>query len=117
MDFCDLCHNMLYIAVEERKLKLHCRNCQFSKTNEGNQTVCVVQSSSAEDSADYKQFMTKYIQHDPTLPRVNNIKCPKHSTHTDKSAPDEVIYIKYNPTKMKYLYHCCSCEHFWKSSE
>jgi hypothetical protein len=26
-----------------------------------------------------------------------------------------VIYIKYDFINMKYLYHCCHCEHFWKN--
>jgi len=111
MKFCDTCHNMLYISVEEDNLKHYCKNCNFSTTdNYATRAECIVETNhDVCESGNYKQYMSKYIKYDPTLPRVNNIDCPSCSTK-----PNKVIYIKYDHVNMKYLYYCCHCEHFWR---
>jgi aspartate carbamoyltransferase regulatory subunit len=68
-----------------------------------------------ENVSNFKQFSTPFIKYDPTLPRVNHIKCPNANCSKPKEKDDEVIYIKFNPVKMSYLYCCCYCENFWKS--
>ena len=54
---------------------------------------------------------------DPTLPRMYNVKCPndKCNSNTDEKfkGPLEVIYIRYDNDKMKYLYMCTHCDTKW----
>lgn len=110
MKFCTNCENMLYLSVDGDKLKQYCKNCNFSiEENYATRAECIVNTNHEADQGSYTQYMTKNIKYDPTLPRVNNIKCP-HCT----PAQNEVIYLKYDHVNMKYLYFCCHCEEFWK---
>jgi DNA-directed RNA polymerase subunit M/transcription elongation factor TFIIS len=133
MKFCDVCNNMLYVSTDEQTgLVLYCKNCNFRKAMEsssksvqltnvnysaqhenvlGNDN-CIMNTNYSDDARSYKQFLTPNIKYDMTLPRVNNIPCPKKCSNGDGDS--EVIYIKYDQTNMKYLYFCCKCEHFWK---
>lgn len=122
MKFCPTCENMLYISVtSDNKLKNYCKNCAYTETMDDNTAALVTDTVIGEDVASYKQFMTRNIKYDMTLPRVNNIKCPNNkcptneSTNKTKADEKEVIYIKYDQTNMFYLYYCCKCEQFWKN--
>lgn len=118
MRFCDVCRNMLYIKLaDENRLTMYCKNCGLVRhpTKEDREDACAfVQDTSTDETADYRQYMTPDIKHDPTLPRVRHIKCPNGacpSTDDDR----EVVFIKYDHTHLKYLYFCCTCETFWKT--
>jgi len=123
MKFCDNCQNMLYISVENDaakseqqayKLTRKCKNCNFT-IEEGITAECIVSSARGDTNVNYKKYMSKYIKFDPTLPRVNNIKCANADKCTKAATQDdEIIYIKYDHINMKYLYMCCHCDHFWK---
>lgn len=117
MKFCDNCHNMLYINIENKnQLKFYCKNCNFSTTVTDSHTTAqlINESNFDQDVSSYKHFMTPYIKYDPTLPRIKNIKCANTNCTNKDPEKQEVIYIKYDQTRMKYLYYCCNCEHFWK---
>ena len=117
MKFCEVCNNMLYISVtEENALKYYCRNCSYTEIATDTEPTMISKTVIDQDVATYKQFMTKYIKYDVTLPRVNNIKCPHEQCKDNKEADNEVIYIKYDQNNMKYMYYCCKCEQFWKST-
>lgn len=127
MRFCDVCDNMLYVSTDaDENLKMYCKNCNFHKSimkdsvlvlseqykgqtsNENaREEYCIHHVNYADDTRGYKQFLTPNIKYDKTLPRVNNISCPS------KCEKKEVIYIKYDPINMKFLYYCCVCEKFW----
>lgn len=108
---------MLYIKVDETKLMYYCKNCEFMTTDDSVDSVCIMENVLDENVSNYKQFSTPYIKYDPTLPRVNNVKCANTKCTKAANAENEVIYIKFNPIKMSYLYYCCHCEHFWKSEK
>lgn len=115
MKFCDVCQNMLYMEVvneDDTKLRHYCKNCKFTRDEvKGAHSIVVAEKSQFDPAAiSYKNFINPSIKHDPTLPRVKNIDCPSCDI-----TPREVIYIKYDYHKMKYLYHCCNCEKFWLS--
>ena len=62
-------------------------------------------------------FVNPYIKYDPTLPRVNNIKCTNKDCNSKKNKlQNEVIYIKYDSKNMKYLYVCETCGETWKQN-
>lgn len=117
MKFCSICNNMLYIKVEDDKLKYYCKNCEFSTADESASSVCIMENVLDENVSNFKQFSTPYIKYDPSLPRVNNIKCPNNHCTKAAGVDNEVIYIKFNPIKMSYLYYCCHCENFWRSEK
>lgn len=116
MKFCDICHNMLYMRLGEggESLQLYCKHCSYEETADTNKKddLLISRVQSGDGQADYKQYMTKDLKHDPTLPRVRHIKCA-NPTCTSTDANREVIYLKYDPIKLKYLYFCTTCESFW----
>ena len=120
MEFCDLCENMLYIKIavldnEKEQLKHYCKNCNFEKNLPNDKSIPIVENNYEKEDINYEIFVNPYIKYDPTLPRVNNIKCVnKECSSKEKEKKNEVIYIKYDNEEMKYLYYCIHCENFWK---
>ena len=113
MKLCDICDNMMYIKVTKAQLQYSCKNC--GNTVDGGDDPCIISTNFVDDQTTYKQFATPYIAHDPTLPRVSNVPCPNtECTRPDAVAP-EVIYVKYDHTRLRYLYHCVHCGTFWKA--
>jgi uncharacterized Zn finger protein len=140
MRFCKACDNMLYItlrAVAARaadggaesqhppKLTYVCKHCGNMEEEsaaedapEGAPAIaCVMSTNYADDQTAYKQYATRYITHDPTLPRVTNIMCPSKTCQRPASAPQRVIFVKYDASNLKYLYCCEHCGTFWKSGD
>lgn len=93
-------------------LQYACKKCGNAVTSTD---PCVVDTNYMDDQTAYKQYATKYITYDPTLPRVNNIPCPNPKCVKPANVKDEVIYVKYDFVNLKFLYHCTHCNAFWKS--
>lgn len=137
MRFCSVCENMLYISLrpDERKegapleLTYSCKRCGFSMTSEdarsadaaagksGGDPSVVLSTDYSDDQTSYKQYATPLLRHDPTLPRVSNIACPRLGDGCTKppDVPNDVLFVKYDAANLKYLYHCLHCSVFWKS--
>ena len=116
MKFCEYCDNMLYLKLseEDKKLLYHCKSCNHTIENDqSNGSICVLDNNYIDDNMNYRQYINKYLKNDVTLPRVTNIVCPNKECSKPKDADNEVIFLKYDYDKMKYLYHCTYCEHFW----
>lgn len=109
MQFCENCDNMLYMKVDNTNLVYYCKNCEFELAHDYSTNAKEVSSSSfMNDKTNYSQYITPYIDYDPTLPRRRDIPCK----NCEKNG-QEVIVIKYDVANMKYLYYCSSCKHFW----
>tara|TARA_Y100000817_G_scaffold165888_1_gene129694 strand:+ start:1832 stop:2218 length:387 start_codon:yes stop_codon:yes gene_type:complete len=126
MHFCEKCDNMYYLKIaEEEKDKLiyYCRNCGHEDSAISNENVCVLSTNIQEKSQRYLQVVNEYTKYDPTLPRINTIKCPNQECISnsaqpgDKDSDNEVIYIRYDDTNMKYIYMCAKCNTKWKTDE
>lgn len=130
MKFCTACQNMLYLRLEEGSMQYHCKNCTLTVTaNDAEDSAstptstpaptstptstCVIDNNYMDDF--HKQYITPYIAHDPTLPRTHTINCINETCGRPASKPQEVIYVKYDPVNLKYLYCCCHCGTFWKT--
>jgi DNA-directed RNA polymerase subunit M/transcription elongation factor TFIIS len=116
MDFCPRCDNMLFINVsdsESKNLVMYCKNCQFSEEKD-QKTTLIIDDNKVSDVINYSMFLNKNIKYDSTLPHVDNIAC----TYSDcKKSKNDVIYLKYDFVNMKYIYYCCECDRFFKSSK
>lgn len=128
---------MLYGNIKDDTphcLDFTCKNCGYNETEDTSISApivakrydndskkselddkCIVQTNYFDDIRSFQQYQTKNIKYDMTLPRVNNIDCPKCSSKTNKMP--EVICIKYDQANMKFLYFCCDCDHFWRLEE
>ena len=127
MEFCDACRNMVYLRADDGedageeeggprgpRLIKYCKACGYEKTHEGG-AFRVTQTLYAEDDLLYLQHQTPYLRCDPTLPRVcdASMPCPNTACTGPKDKP-QVLYVKYHPIHMKYLYCCDYCGHFWR---
>ena len=71
----------------------------------------------------YTHAINEYTKYDPTLPRINTIKCPTHECPSNKDPSEkgyvsrEVIYLRYDDINMKYIYLCPFCDTIWKTAE
>lgn len=135
MHFCEKCNNMYYLKVADDdgdKLIYYCRNCGFEDGILTKDNICVLDTVIHQKTQRYKQVINEYTKHDPTLPRLNNIRCPNESCVSntgaesmesgdeDPSTSDksrEVIYIRYDDINMKYIYMCVKCDTIWKTDE
>lgn len=118
MRFCSQCANMLYVKVnDEKELLYYCKFCNNNLVeSKDNKSVLVIDDNKVDDDIKYRQYVNQNIIYDPTLPRVNNIQCPNEECTKKADKDNEVIYIKYDHTNMKYLYFCCHCKHFWRKN-
>ena len=133
MHFCEKCGNMYYIKIQNQETKdynnliYYCRKCGFEDDNisKNISNLCVSKTHVLNNTELYSQVINKYTKLDPTLPRINNIKCPNVECVTNKESKEksdkgpkpenEIIYIRYDDTNMKYVYLCCNCDTVWKN--
>ena len=122
MNFCEKCQNMLYIKIaseDSDNLIHYCRNCGHTEEMQTN-NLCVSKTSLKRSNLKYENSINKYTKLDPTLPRINTIKCPNEHCESNTDSYDkkhEIIYIRYDDTQMKYVYLCPSCDTVWKTDE
>jgi DNA-directed RNA polymerase subunit M/transcription elongation factor TFIIS len=120
MEFCEVCDNMLYVKTnEDKNLVKYCKHCEFSKVETNIGCMKISETMYTEDDLLYNQNINKYLRYDPTLRRINDsqIKCPSPECPLatgDIDASQQVLYIKYHPQNMKYLYVCDHCGHIWR---
>ena len=122
MHFCSQCQNMYYISIDSEnpnKLLYYCRNCGHEDTTLTVDNVSVSKTTLTRSEQKFSHIINKYTKLDPTLPRINKIKCPNPQCKSNGSdhVEREIIYIRYDDVNMKYVYLCCICETVWKTDE
>ena len=142
MKFCTVCNNMYYISIDEKdsnKLAYYCRNCGHVDDQITEEGVCILNTQLKKNTQTFNHIINEYTKMDPTLPRIYNVPCPnmqcpvnlakhesklsssaaavEHSEVEQPSANQEVIYMRYDDTNMKYLYICTTCDTVWKTDD
>lgn len=125
MHFCDKCNNMYYLKLSEDdsdKLIYYCRNCGNEDDILTKENMCVLDTAVRQTEQRYSQSINEFTKFDPTLPRINTIRCPNDecpSNNDDEGSVSdrEVIYIRYDDINMKYIYMCAKCNTIWKTDE
>jgi len=118
MKFCEVCDNMMYLGLhdqDDHRLLYRCKNCAHEVQAQGQEMTAVLSRSYVDDDTMYSQYVNPNVKFDPTLPRVNTIKCVNAACTKPPDMDNEVIYIKYDRPNMRYMYFCSHCETFWKS--
>lgn len=134
MHFCTQCGNMYYIKIKNEgddSLIYYCRKCGFEDNtiSQDSNSLCVSKTHIGGNEKNYSQVINKYTKLDPTLPRITNIKCPnvncsgkspkdnesKGGETKTQSKKNEIIYLRYDDTNLKYVYLCCACDNVWKT--
>ena len=121
MHFCVKCDNMYYLKVttdDANKLIYYCRHCGHESNDVNETDVCVLKTQVKRSEEKYTHVINEYTKSDPTLPRIKTIKCPNQECPAAKGeAENEVMYVRYDDTNIKYIYMCANCDTTWKTSE
>ena len=125
MHFCSKCDNMYYIKISDdeedaNKLIYYCRNCGNEDSLLTSENIYVAKTQLSRAEQQYGNVVNKYTKLDPTLPRINTIKCPNsacNSNTKDGEKEREVIYMRYDDINVKYVYICAVCDTVWKTDE
>lgn len=122
MKFCNCCDNMLYIGIDAEdtnKLTYFCRQCGTNEIITDPEGQVVLENHFKTEEQQFSHIINKYTKYDPTLPRIQNVKCPnKDCTTNGKSdTKSEITYLRYDDANMKYVYLCATCDTFWKTSD
>jgi DNA-directed RNA polymerase subunit M/transcription elongation factor TFIIS len=119
MHFCIQCGNMYYITVrddDDKSLEYNCRYCGHKSMNLVD--ACVMYTQISESKSNYAHVINEYTKFDPTLPRTATIKCPykddKPNLHVAQG--DEVIYIRYDDSNLRFIYVCTQCDYTWTNN-
>ncbi|AUF82338.1 putative DNA-directed RNA polymerase subunit Rpb9/RpoM [Tetraselmis virus 1] len=118
MKFCEVCDNLLYVKLGDsgNKLMYQCNYCSSSFDPSPDDTL-VSETNYRDDRAKYDHLLTPLVHEDPTLPRVDGIACPNKECTRPARKRGSVLYIKYDPVNLKFLYSCTYCKHFWGPDE
>lgn len=130
MHFCSVCANMYYISITpENELQYYCRNCGNIDNTVAAENICVskVNVKHATTPQSFSQLVNKYTKFDPTLPRINTIRCPNDECPSNngdggageqkKKSKNEIIYVRYDDTNLKYVYLCAKCDKVWNTEQ
>jgi DNA-directed RNA polymerase subunit M/transcription elongation factor TFIIS len=126
MHFCKKCGNMFYIRLTssvDDNLIYYCRKCgnENSSLAKNTKNICVSKTHITSGNMSYKNIVNKFTKMDPTLPRINTIKCPNSDCTSNLEKTDklydknEILYIRYDDTNMKFIYLCSNCDNMWKN--
>jgi DNA-directed RNA polymerase subunit M/transcription elongation factor TFIIS len=125
---------MYYISITpENELQYYCRNCGNIDDSIAADNICVskVNVKHTTTSHSFSQVVNKYTKFDPTLPRINTVRCPNDECPSNRSgnvadvtgasdknkSVNEIIYVRYDDTNLKYVYLCTKCEKVWNTEQ
>ncbi len=115
MKFCPNCRYYLFLDAQPNSLKRLCRNCGHEEEEEKGGLIVetVVQERASEG---YKILLNEFTRLDSTYPHTKMIKCPNGSCASNSGGADrDVIYLKYDPVNLKFVYICNVCNQQWRS--
>ena len=70
---------MYYLKIREdesNSLNYYCRNCGHEDATLTAEAICVSETQLRRSEQKYTHMVNEYTKFDPTLPRINSIKCP-----------------------------------------
>jgi DNA-directed RNA polymerase subunit M/transcription elongation factor TFIIS len=118
---------MYYISITpENELQYYCRNCGNIDNTIAADNICVskVNVKHATTPQSFSQVVNKYTKYDPTLPRIHTIRCPNDECPSNQGSADaknkphnEIIYVRYDDTNLKYVYLCARCDKVWNTEQ
>ena len=116
MKFCEVCDNLLYVRLADGDVVHQCNYCGWScPSADPDEPIC--ETDYRDDRAKYHHLLTPLVHEDPTLPRVDNVPCPNKDCTRPPRKKGSVLYIKYDPRNLRFLYSCSYCKSFWGPEE
>jgi DNA-directed RNA polymerase subunit M/transcription elongation factor TFIIS len=114
---------MYYIRLSEEdpnSIVYYCRNCGHENKNISLDSVTISKTNFKHNKQKYNSIINKYTKMDPTLPRINTIKCPNQSCNSNEAEKEktrEIIYLRYDDVDMNFVYMCSSCDTVWNTEQ
>jgi len=118
MEFCPHCENKLYMVNKQKEdsdkdkhdsldeIVLFCKNCFFEKEFDRQTSNILYETQyKLDDQLYFHYLINEYTKFDPTLPLIMT-PCPSCNHQ-------EVVYLKYKKSELKYIYLCKECDHYW----
>ncbi len=102
--------------AKAKDLIRYCRNCGHNQEEKKGLVMETIIQEKASDA--YRVFLNEFTKQDPRLPHSKTLKCPNKSCPSvTGGAESDVIYIKYDPVNLKFLYICnvTGCGTQWRS--
>ena len=114
MKFCPTCENLFYLTIEDETVQYTCKKCG---TIEDIQEDCTISNIFCnQQRQNVQNSVNQYTKLDPTLPRINFLKCPNDKCVNHEDREDrEIIYVRYDNVQLKYIYICPKCDTVWES--
>jgi DNA-directed RNA polymerase subunit M/transcription elongation factor TFIIS len=127
---------MYYISITpDNEMQYYCRNCGNIDNTSAADNICVskvnVKHTTTQQS--FSKVVNKYTKFDPTLPRITTIRCPNDECSSNKldgsssehggpaaakkKSANEIIYVRYDDTNLKYVYLCAKCDKVWNTEQ
>jgi DNA-directed RNA polymerase subunit M/transcription elongation factor TFIIS len=81
---------MYYLKIQDEDGKIgdtliyYCRNCGHEDKTLSTTNVCVSDIQFRTSEKKYTHIVNEYTKYDPTLPRINTIKCPNQECSSNK---------------------------------
>jgi DNA-directed RNA polymerase subunit M/transcription elongation factor TFIIS len=78
---------MYYIRLSEEdpnSIVYYCRNCGHENKNITLDSVTISRTNFKSSKQKYNSIINKYTKMDPTLPRINTIKCPNQACKSNQ---------------------------------
>jgi len=133
MKFCPDCETYLITEIlndenTNKILSYKCKNCSYTQVIDivkEPENKCIYYHTYNLNKINIDQNSLQFLCNDPTLPHVNNIKCPNSQGITnkdiinsellvnDKTNLNDVLYIIINENNLTFLYKCCNCNYTW----
>ena len=130
MHFCTQCENMYYVRLSgenKDKLTYYCRKCGNEDDNllDSEENICISRTDLKQSTSSYDHIINKYTKLDPTLPHIQNIRCPNVNCVSNEGAEQknggkvksDILYLRYDDASMKFVYICTHCDTVWKSAD
>lgn len=83
---------MYYIRLSEEdpnSIVYYCRNCGHENKNITLDSVTISRTNFKSSKQKYNSIINKYTKMDPTLPRINTIKCPNQACKSNEEHEHE----------------------------
>jgi DNA-directed RNA polymerase subunit RPC12/RpoP len=107
--------------TQQTTLTYYCRRCQTEDDNiQETQTVFTNHDLNHEEKT-FSHLVNDFIVYDPTFPRIKTVACPNPECPTASdaalAAKNEIVYLRYDDVRLKYLYICSTCKFKWKTDD
>jgi len=114
MKFCPTCDNLFYLTIDDETVQYTCKKCGTIEDIDEDCTISTIFCNQQRQNV--QNSVNKYTKLDPTLPRINFLKCPNTSCVNHEDIEDrEIVYVRYDNVQLKYIYICPKCDTVWES--